>query len=174
MLLDWLFDRFRRYAEAEAIVWRDETYSYGQLLDRVGSAVRFLEDQRLDAGASIMLNGDYSPAAIALLLAAAARGIVLVPVASHVVADRAKLAEIAQCSARVDVKDGLTYRLTRLPHRMDHPLLVQLTASLRPGLVLFSSGSTGKPKAVLHDLAALLSRFRSRTAHPTHHYLSPV
>ena len=161
MLLDWLFDRFRRYAEAEAIVWRDETYSYGQLLDRVGSAVRFLEDQRLDAGASIMLNGDYSPAAIALLLAAAARGIVLVPVASHVVADRAKLAEIAQCSARVDVKDGLTYRLTRLPHRMDHPLLVQLTASLRPGLVLFSSGSTGKPKAVLHDLAALLSRFEA-------------
>jgi acyl-coenzyme A synthetase/AMP-(fatty) acid ligase len=81
MLLDWLFERFRCHADAAAIVWRDETYSYGQLLDRMGDAARFLEGQRIDAGASIMLNGDYSPDAIAFLLAAAAKGIVIVPLA---------------------------------------------------------------------------------------------
>src|SRR5262249_24919574 len=43
-----------------------------------------------------------------------------------------------------------------------HPLLEQLAAAGRPGLVLFSSGSTGKPKAMLHDFDTLLEKFRQQ------------
>src|SRR5262249_6777471 len=50
--------------------------------------------------------------------------------------------------------------LTSLPQTVKNPLTLKLRERGHPGLVIFSSGSTGAPKAILHDLDAILEKFR--------------
>ena len=33
MFIDFLFDVFRQNAESEAVIWHDQSFAYGQLLD---------------------------------------------------------------------------------------------------------------------------------------------
>ena len=103
MALDWLLERFRRNAEHDAFVWHDETFSYEQLLRKTEDAIGFLARQPIEPGAPVMLFADSSPGAIALLLAVAEEGHIVVPVAANTVADRNELARIAQCVVRIDV-----------------------------------------------------------------------
>ena len=161
MSLGWLFERFDRYAEHDAFVWHDKIFSYGQLLQKTDDATRFLARHQIEPGAPVLLHADFSPGAVALLLAVAREGHVVVPIAANAVADRGELARIAQCVARIDVDGADNYHMARLAQRVDHPLLLELRQQRRAGLVLFSSGSTGKPKATLHDLEMLLSRFQA-------------
>ena len=58
----------------------------------------------------------------------------------------------------IDTPDEGT--VIRRDNRRNHPLMEQLRAADRAGLVLFSSGSTGRPKAILHSLPELLAKFR--------------
>lgn len=161
MSLDWLLDRFRAHSGDDAVVWRDRTVHYGELLERVEAARAFLDGEAAAAGQSVQLDADFSPGAIALLLAAVDRGLIVTPVASHVVnLDRDKYARIAEASRAFLVLPNDTYDARALPYQTRHPLLLELAASGNPGLVLFSSGSTGEPKASLHNLSHLLRKFQ--------------
>lgn len=161
MSLQWLWDRFRDSPNADAIVWDDRPCSYDQLLARIDAARSYLRQHNVTTGDVLMLDADFSPNAVAMLLAAIDCDTIVVPVAAHVAnIDRSQYARIAEAQFAIRVNADDTYDIDKLAHSVEHSLLRGLQDQRQPGLVLFSSGSTGAPKAAVHNLHTLLSRFR--------------
>jgi long-chain acyl-CoA synthetase len=158
--LDWLLDRMREVGDREAIVWRTRRYSYADLLVLVDDAQSTLDENSIRGGTVVSLETDYSPAAVAMLLALVARGAMVVPLSDAVRAERDAFLRIAEVQARLVDVGG--WNVTRLPVRPKNPLTRRLAEVCTPGLVLFSSGSTGESKASLHDMSALLEKFKVR------------
>ena len=69
MSIDFLLERFERNALEEAIVWRGRATRYGWLRDRVRQWRRELASNAIDRGTVAVLQGDFSPNAVALFLA---------------------------------------------------------------------------------------------------------
>jgi acyl-coenzyme A synthetase/AMP-(fatty) acid ligase len=160
MPLEWLFERFRRHSEAEALVWRGRGYTYADLLERTEAARRFLDDRAPGPGRVVLLRADYSPAAIGVLLAAMQRRDVLAPVVpGSEGGGGGAYAGIAQAEVEVRVSPDEALEAKEIGPPPSHPLLRELLRQSEPGLLLFSSGSTGEPKAALHNLSRLLQKF---------------
>lgn len=158
--LGWLLERFEAHAQDDAVIWRDRATTYRQLLDQIVQARDLLSTHGVQRGEIVLLDADFSPASIAMLLAAMAQSLIIVPVAAHVTADRESLGQIAQASRAIRINDRDQYELKTIERQTTHPLLLQLQTLGSPGLVLFSSGSSGKPKATLHNLDFLLNKFK--------------
>jgi long-chain acyl-CoA synthetase len=160
----WLLERIRQSGTADAIVWHDAIWSYADLLRLVTNADRVLDRHGIRAGRVVSLEADYSPRAVSMLLALLDRAAVLVPLTSNVGAEREEFLEIAGATDRVavDAEDGcrVLARDQTGAQPSPHPLTRRLMDLGHPGLVLFSSGSTGKSKAALHDMTALLEKFK--------------
>jgi long-chain acyl-CoA synthetase len=158
--IDWLLDGMKEAGEREAIVWRSRRYSYAELLELVDDARSTLDEHGIRGGTVVSLETDYSPAAVAMLLALVERAAILVPLSDAVQAERDAFLRISEVQARL--VDDAGWEVTRLPVRARNPLTRRLAESSTPGLVLFSSGSTGESKASLHDMTALLEKFKVR------------
>lgn len=158
--IDFLLARFDTGRDAEALVWHDESVTYGFLLESVAAAARRLDDAGVAAGAVVSLEGDFSPGAVALLLAAVQRRCVVVPLSSAVAGDRDLFREIAQVEWVVGIGADDAVQVRGTGRVADHELFGSLRTRGHPGLVLFSSGSTGTSKAAVHDLVPLLEKFQ--------------
>ena len=136
--------------------------SYAGLRALVQTALAALAFRGLPRGSAVAIVAGHGPAGTAWLLACAAAGCVAVPLsgnpAEHVV--RLKIV-----SARLVVRcEWDTWTILEGPGGPVPPLLAQLAAKGRAGLVLFSSGTSGEPKAMVHDLDALLASYADRKA----------
>ena len=160
MFLDFLFDIFRLNRQSEAVVWQDQSFLYADLLERTNHWRSYLQGHRLESGTVAAVQADFSPNAIALMLALIETGCIAVPLTSSVAARRTEFMAIAGVEALIefDRKDQL--KLTALERSQPHELIRRLRERGHPGLILFSSGSTGKSKAALHDVVGILSKFK--------------
>jgi acyl-CoA synthetase (AMP-forming)/AMP-acid ligase II len=160
MHTDFLLERFRAAGTAPALVWRDREVSYDWLLTAIGEANAFLDRERVPSGAVVALEADFSPRAVAMLLALVERNAVLVPLTSSVESKKPEFREIAEVEYRLWIgeDDATGVEPTGVVAR--HSLLLSIKDSGHPGLILFSSGSTGKSKAALHDLVPMLEKFK--------------
>jgi acyl-coenzyme A synthetase/AMP-(fatty) acid ligase len=150
------------WGDAPAIVWRDRSTSYRALIAAMREWSGELQAHGIVAGQVVALEGDYSPAACALLLALVERGAVVVPLSGVTARERDEFIDTAEVQAIVRLADGEGREIVRLDRPVTHPLTRRLVAEGHPGLVLFSSGATGKSKAALHDFVPLLEKFRTR------------
>jgi long-chain acyl-CoA synthetase len=159
---DFLLDVFERNPERDAIVWRDRTYSYRWLLERIRGLQEEIGEEiaeAVDAGDVASIEADFSPSSVALLLALIQRQCVIVPLTSSVEAKRPEFLRIAQVQKRFTIDADDRIHVDRVEVSAEHPLYTQLRVVGHPGLVLFSSGSTGESKGSVLDFARLLEKF---------------
>ncbi|HEY1598588.1 MAG TPA: fatty acid--CoA ligase family protein [Pirellulales bacterium] len=160
MPIQFLLDAFAARHDTDALVWHDQAYSYGWLIERIDFWRKTLDEQALPAGAVVAVEADFSPNAVALFLSLVERGCVLVPLTSSLAAQRGELLDIAEVEWIVAVDSCDQVAITRRENQATHEFLARLRDKGHPGLVLFSSGSTGKSKAAVHDMVNILEKFR--------------
>ena len=108
------------------------------------------------------MEADFSPNAIALILALIQHRCVIVPLADAIGEKKPEFCEIAEVEERIIVQPCGRVEAQPTGVFSRHRLLRELKEADRPGLVLFSSGSTGRSKAAVHDFARLLEKFKVR------------
>ena len=154
-----LFDQHR---DEDAIIWKDQVYTYGWLLNRVETWRKTLVARQVGRGTVTALEGDFSPNSVALFLALLGHQCVIVPLTDSPAQQQNRFHSIsrAQTAFALDQDDEVT--ITGLDGDGQHPLYGDLRRKHHAGLVVFSSGSTGESKAVVHDLVRLLEKFKTR------------
>jgi len=162
MSIDFLRDTWRTYTNDDAIIWNDQPYSYGWLLDRVVFWKEKIAVEQVARGTVTILDGDFSPDAVALFVALASHGCILVPITGPTNQKTARIMNIAQGEFCLTLDKTDAVKIERLECNAHHPLYEELRNRNHPGLVLFSSGSTGEPKAAVHDLVSLVEKFKVR------------
>ncbi|RMF03789.1 MAG: long-chain fatty acid--CoA ligase [Chloroflexi bacterium] len=162
MSIDFLVDVFTENPGAEAVVWQGRVYSYRWLLNRLAHWRAELAQQCIAPGSVVALEADFSPNAIALLLALIERNCIVVPLTPSVEAKKPEFLEIAQAETVITLDEADHAAVRRFSDAAQHSLYHQLRRLNHAGLVLFSSGSTGKSKGIVHDFTRLLQKYRTR------------
>lgn len=162
MHLDFLRQVFAEHRDEDALVWNDRTFSYGWLTDAVDQAASELGDGGVEDGSVVSIEADFSPRAIATMLALIERSCVVVPLTESVEEQKPEFREIAEVEVIVEIADDDSLEVASTGRTVGHELLQELRVRGHPGLVLFSSGSTGKSKAAVHDLLPMLEKFKVR------------
>lgn len=155
---------FRAYGDRAAMVHGEQSYTYRDLERLTLQWVDRFADEPTTAigpGQVVGLHADYSPTSVAVLIALLARPTIVALVSDGLSTEKTELYRMAQVQVAITVDEHGEVTVTRVSHSVDHPLLVELQRSKRPGMVLFSSGSTGRNKAVVHDAERLLTKFRT-------------
>jgi long-chain acyl-CoA synthetase len=158
----FLKDVFREKACSEAIIWHGRSYNYAWLYDRITYWVDQLTTEGIGPGEVVLLQADFSPNTMALLLALIEKNCISIPLNRERLHERDGLADIALASWIVEVDEEDAVKINRRSEQRGHELYDLLGRKGHPGIVFFTSGSTGVSKAVVHDLALLLTKYMAR------------
>lgn len=161
-MIEFFLDIFKEFGSQDAIIWKDQVYSYNWLHERVQFWQEQIHEKEIAPGTVVILEADFSPNAVALFLALVEARSILVPLTRSVEMKKREFIEIVQGEVRFSIDDFDVTTITVLDNLVNHPLYQKIHELNHPGLILFSSGSTGKSKAALHDLAGLLEKFKTR------------
>jgi long-chain acyl-CoA synthetase len=159
MILDYLVAVMKKNEVNDAMIWQDRSYSYAWLLAATKSWQDRLIAEKINKNTVVALVGDFSPNAVALLLALIEHEAIIIPLSIAVKHKQNEFCEIAQAEIIItlDKQDSAIFQRTGIS--VAHDDLKKIIVEKHPGLILFSSGSTGKNKAALHDFLPLLEKF---------------
>ena len=160
MYTDFLLDTFSKNRSNEAIIWKEKSFDYQWLFDRVHTLKKEVEKEKITNGTVVVLEADFSPTALALLLVLIDLGCIIVPLTSSVESQKEEFIKIAEGEILLKLDDDDNLKIKKTPHKVSHEFINELKNRGRPGLVLFSSGSTGKSKASLSDFSDILNKFK--------------
>jgi acyl-coenzyme A synthetase/AMP-(fatty) acid ligase len=141
-------------------VARGERVSYAALLAASAAWGERLSAHGVTAGNVVAIEGSFSLNACGAFLAVMRLGGVAVPLTPLMRAHRDTFLSIAEVGLLIELDETDAFKLSKLDAQTTNPLTRKLIERQHPGLVIFSSGSTGAPKAILHDMTAILEKFR--------------
>ncbi|GAA1602421.1 class I adenylate-forming enzyme family protein [Actinoplanes couchii] len=157
--MDQLLADLRERGDAEAMAGHDGSITYAGLAERTTGWLSELDKIGMAAGDVVAIVGNAAPDVVALFMALAIRGGVVVPLAPTDPPREQRASRLATAHAgRViefhDTGEWTVQEIT--PPDAPRPgLLAGLTGAGEAGLLLFSSGSTGESKAALLSLPRL-------------------
>ncbi len=160
MYIDFLIKKFQKNKNKNAIVWNDKYYTYEWLHDRYIFWIKELKKNNLKEGSVVIVEADFSPNSVSLMLAIIEYNCIFVPITKSIAAKRSEFIKIAQGEVLIIVNKDDSVNISKLSNVANHELYVKLKEIRHPGLVLFSSGSTGESKASLHDITKILKKFK--------------
>jgi len=158
--IDFLRERFAAAGDADALIWRDQSYSYTYLLAKVDEWLSNLNDAGVQPGTVVAVEADFSPSAIALMLALIERNCLIVPLSSSIEGKKPEFREVAEVETIISIDDNDEPVISSTGVTATHEIIRKLKDSQHPGLTLFSSGSTGKSKAAVHDFVPMLEKYK--------------
>jgi len=162
MFLDFLLEQFKTNFDKDALIWQDEAYSYGRMLELFENCQEKLKNENLPNGGVVALDADFSPTAIALLLALIDSKCIIALMSKAVKEKKAEYYEITEAEYIISLGSDDKVAFIKHDRRAEHEIYAKLRNLGHPGVILFSSGSTGKSKAAVHDFIPLLEKFKTK------------
>jgi len=155
--VSWIDRQFAAFGAQLACHENERAWSYFDFVAEVDRLEGLIEPLLSEPPAVIAIQMESIFEALAAVFAIARCKQIALPLSPEMpVAEQAKLQRIAGASFALS-----THTLRELKGALPTSKLIdQLTARGHAGLILFSSGTTGEPKGMLHDLDALLARYR--------------
>jgi long-chain acyl-CoA synthetase len=160
MHIDFMLEVFQKNQDKTAIIWKDESFNYKWLLDQVISWQKKIKKEEIESGTIIILEADFSPNALALLLVLIEMDYIIVPLTSSIESQKPEFIETAEGEVLFKINENDQLTISRFSRSATNKFYKELRDKKHPGLVLFSSGSTGKSKASLSDFSDILSKFK--------------
>lgn len=144
-----------------AVINHGKHYSYKWVINKIYEYKKLLRNQKINQGAIVQLNTDFSPYSIAMLFALASTNCIVVPMTNVVLEKQKEYQSIVKIEHIISFKDTqVIFEL--LQHNSSDDLIKKLRKDKCPGLIIMSSGSTGKSKAIVHDFNKLLNAFKEK------------
>lgn len=162
---DTLTARLRILNDRVAVIDRGTSRSYAELADEIDRLGTAFDAAGMDAGATVVLHGDFSFSQIAAFYALYLRRNIVIPVVSFTEISYDAVRNTCRAEFVVEVGDEVTVERYDPVDGAESERIGALRAGGQSGLILLSSGSTGKPKAILHDLDALFAEKAKGSGH---------
>ena len=106
MFIDFLLKVFEENRQNEAIVWKGQTFSYNWLLERYKYWVDKIETNKIQKGSIVIVEADFSPNSVLLLLALISHSCVFVPITKSAESKRDEFIEIAQGEVLFNINEN--------------------------------------------------------------------
>ena len=159
-MINWIFNNFKKFENKISIIYKNQTYTYLQLLLQIQKIEKNILPQ-IKKNEVVAIIGDYSFESIALLFVLYKNRNIIVPITSVAKSEIKEKIEESFCDKIIRIVDEKYVVENNIP-KEKHQIIKDLQEKNSSGLILFSSGSTAKPKAMIHDFDILLNSYKNK------------